>query len=266
MLPSRNTGKRTRKPGQPGGQPPTSLGGAGTGRTPRPSRSRLSRPAAPPGSRGRSIHSAPGTAAAPSPCGGREASSGAERPAPGHHPRPESRPRRRFPPRGGNRSRRGPHRSRAGARSPQSRPLPGSRQASPGRGLPARASRLSGAQRRPEVSPAPPPQRPTSSPPRPDPSLRDASERPLGGCRGKRPGAPEDESRARGPKPARAVTLMILRGSPAILSEPEFGLCSCLRLRSPHARVEVPGSTSGERRRARPPLPPPRPLGKCSPS
>lgn len=44
---------------------------------------------------------------------------------------------------------------------------------------------------------------------------------------------------------------MILRGSPAILSDPEFGLCSRLRLRSPHARVEVPGSTSGGRCRAR---------------
>jgi hypothetical protein len=79
-----------------------------------------------------------------------------------------------------NRSRRGPHRSRARARSPQPRPLPGSRQGLPGRGRTARASRLSGVQRRPEVSPAPPPQRPTSSPPRPDPSprcLREASRR-----------------------------------------------------------------------------------------
>lgn len=45
--------------------------------------------------------------------------------------------------------------------------------------------------------------------------------------------------------------MIILRGSPAILSNPEYGLWSCLRLRSPHARVEVPGSTSGGRCRAR---------------
>ncbi|KAK2102365.1 hypothetical protein P7K49_020032, partial [Saguinus oedipus] len=57
-------------------------------------------------------------------------------------------------------------------------------------------------------------------------------------------------SRAEGWRPAWAVTLMILRGSPAILSEPEFGLWSRLRLRSPHARVEVPSSTSGGRYRA----------------
>lgn len=169
----------------------------------------------------------------------------------GHNPRPESRPRRDSRPRV-NRTCRGPH-GPAPDPEPAAPPSTGQPPGLPCRGLSARESRVSGVQMRPEVSPAPPPQRPTSSPPRPDPSPRCLG--PLRGCREKqrtaRPGALEEESRAIGPKPAWAVTLMILRGSPAILSDPEFGLCSCLRLRSPHARVEVPGSTSGERRRAR---------------
>lgn len=59
------------------------------------------------------------------------------------------------------------------------------------------------------------------------------------------------KNRAGSRRPAWEVTLIILRGSPAILSDPDFGLWFRLRLRSPHARVEVPGSTSGGRCRAR---------------
>lgn len=223
----------------------------GRRQNPRPCRSRLSRPAAPPGSRCRSIHSAPRTAAAPRSCRGGAGSSRGRAAGRGHNPRPESRPRRDSRPRV-NRTCRGPH-GPAPDPKPAAPPSTGQPPGLPRRGLTARESRVSGVQRRPEVSPAPPPQRPTSSPPRPDPSPRCLG--PLRGCREKqmpaRQAALEEESRARGPKPAWAVTLMILRGSPAILSDPEFGLCSCLRLRSPHARVEVPGSTSGERRRAR---------------
>lgn len=61
----------------------------------------------------------PAPAAAPRSCRGREGSSGAQRPAPGHNPRPEPRPRRDSRPRV-NRTCRGPHRSRVRpeARSP----------------------------------------------------------------------------------------------------------------------------------------------------
>ncbi|MEJ1277079.1 hypothetical protein NN561_007991 [Cricetulus griseus] len=207
-----------------------------------------SRPAAPPGSRGRFIHSAPETADQEKGAPGR---SGQPRP----QPTPGVQATPRFPP-AGEESLARPAPVPRQTPSPQPRPPPGtgtglaSRAA---RGLAAREPPASGFQRRPEVSSAPPPQRPTSPPPRPDPSPRCLG--PLSGCRVKRmaarPGALVEESRAGGPKPAWAVTLMILRGSPAILSDPEFGLCSCLRLRSPHARVEVPDSTSGGRRRAR---------------
>ena len=109
---------------------------------------------------------------------------------------------------------------------------------------------------RPEVSPEPPPQRLTSlaaaarpSPRWPRASLRrpraEGSEEPR--RRVRRAG----KSRAQSRGLAWAVTLIILRGSPAILSDPEFGLWSRLWLRSPHARVEVQGSTSGGRCRAR---------------
>lgn len=91
----------------------------GRRQNPRPSRSRLSRPAAPPGSRDRSIHSSPGHRRSPAllPRKGRELRGTAA--GPGHNPRPESRPRRDSRPRV-NRTCRGPHRSRARpeARSP----------------------------------------------------------------------------------------------------------------------------------------------------
>lgn len=107
---------------------------------------------------------------------------------------------------------------------------------------------------RPEVSPEPPPQHRLPSPARSDP-LRSASGLP-GRAAGRRkretepPEPPSGKSRVESRRPDWAVTLIILRGSPAILSDPEFGLWSSLRLRSPHARVEVPGSTSGGRYRA----------------
>lgn len=220
----------------------------------RPSRSRHSRPAAPPGSRCRSIHSAPGTAAAPRSCRGREGSSGAERPArattraqsPGHAAIPA-----RLPADEQNLPRPAPVPRQT--RSPQPRPLPGSRQASPASapppGSPGCPAFTGGRKspRRPLLSARLPRRRGQTL-------LRDASglsEAAEGSRWPRSPARWREESRAGGPKPAWAVTLMILRGSPAILSDPEFGLCSCLRLRSPHARVEVPGSTSGERRRAR---------------
>lgn len=173
---------------------------------------------------------------------------------PGPPPAPRVQATPRFPPRRRNRSHRGPHRSRARARSPQLRPLPGSRQSlprpRPHRPLVRRSEAAGSLPGAPSSAPdfLAAEARPFSAMPR-----RGLSEAAEGSGPPRGPAPPEDESRDRVPKPAWAVTLMILRGSPAILSDPEFGLWSCLRLRSPHARVEVPGSTSGERRRARPP-------------
>lgn len=208
MITRRNTRKRTRKPGQPGGKPPTSLGEGSQGEHVRSAAGRAALLEPPLQARGParfsvSVHS----------FRTRDCRSPALQPrtrrelrgrvaGPGHNPRPESRPRRSSRPRV-NRTCRGPHRPRARlqARSPAlyraaaRPPLP--RPHRPG--VP-----VSGVQRRPEVSPAPPPQRPTSSPPRPDLSPRCLG--PLRGCRGKqmaaRPGSLKEESKARGPKPA----------------------------------------------------------------
>lgn len=150
------------------------------------------------------------------------------------------------------------------------RPAPETRtsQPHPPSGLGPSFPRSYGAACKPSVPAAGLPFRGRKSPQRPLPSARlpprrrgqtlsvllRASQRGqrAGGREGtRRPSHREDKGRAGSRRPAWEVTLIILRGSPAILSDPKFGLWSRLRLRSPHARVEVPGSTSGGRCRTR---------------
>lgn len=180
--------------------------------------------------------------------------------ASGHNPCPESGPRR---------DSRAPAASILGWSERPRRPAPktrvpqhrsptlrlGAGQAFPARGgaswgPPIAATRLPHCGRKSPRRPLPSTRLP--SPPHPNP-LRAASgllPRAAGGRKrgAEPPGTPTGQEQR---QEAQAVTLIILRGSPAILSDPEFGLWSRLRLRSPHARVEVPGSTSGGRCRAR---------------
>ena len=258
--------RRSRKRGRPGAEPPCPRTPAARGEHVPAAAGRAALPEPPPEAQGPARPHPPGSfilnLRLPHPCTPAPAETGfrGRVTASGHNPCPESGPRRdsRAPAASALGWSERPRRPAPKARAPQHRSPTlrlGTGQALPARGAASwgpriPATRLPHCGRKSPRRPLPSTRLP--SPPRPNPLRAASGLLPRAAGRRKRgaapPGPPTGQEQSR---EAQAVTLIILRGSPAILSDPEFGLWSRLRLRSPHARVEVPGSTSGGRCRAR---------------